>query len=126
MKSLLFAVLVLTCKICASQKFPDYCVYIVKGEVTITKAGSGPLQVKQKQLLYKNELLSLAKNSEVTLINKEDKLLVWNTTGSIKVNDLALKFKSTSPSVTKSYLDLAFHELLDPNYDYASFKQKNV
>lgn len=126
MKNLLFTAFMFACEICNAQQVPDYCVYLVKGKVTIANLNASPVQIKQKQFLYKNQILILAKNSEVTLINKDDKLLVLNTPGSIKANDLAKKFNSSSPSVTKSYLNLAFHELLDPNYDYTSFKQKNV
>lgn len=126
MKTFLFAALCFTFYLCKAQAIPDYCVYLVKGKVTVAKANTKHLQIKQKQLLYKNEFLILAKNSEVTLINKEDKLLVLNTPGLIKVNDLSKKFITASPSVTKSYLRLAFHELLDPHYDLSGFIDKNV
>ena len=71
-------------------------------------------------------MLSLSKSSEITLINKDAKLLVLNTIGTIKVSDLAKKFSNSSPSITKTYLNLVFHELLDPKYDYTKFKQKNL
>ena len=126
MKNLLSIAFMLACEICNAQQLPDYCVYLVKGTVTITRDNAKPVQVKQKDLIYKNELLVLGKNSEITLINKDDRLLVWNTAGAINVNDLAQKFTTSSPSVTKGYLNLAFHELLDPDYDYSNFKQHNV
>ncbi len=126
MRSLLVAVFIFTCTISSAQQLPDYCVYLVKGKVTIIKKGARPLAVKQKQLLYKNEVLVLANNSEVTLINKDDNLLVWNTTGAVEIKELASHFIVSPPSITKSYLHLAFRELLDPDYDYSSFRKKNV
>jgi hypothetical protein len=126
MKKLLFALLICTGHICAAQVTPEYCVYLVKGKVTSAKPNAKPVEVKQKQLLYKNEVLTFAKNAELTLINREDKLLVLNAAGSVRVNDLAKKFNATSPSVTKNYLKLAFRELLEPQRDYASFKARNI
>ena len=49
-----------------------------------------------------------------------------NTGGPVKVNDLDKKFNSSLPSVTKSFAHLVYHELIDPDYDYTSFKQNNV
>lgn len=126
MKKLLLVLLFFTGYVCAAQTTPEYCVYLVKGKVTSAKSNAKPIEVKQKQLLYKNEVLTFAKNAELTLINRDDKLLVLNAAGSVKVNDLAKKFSTTSPSVTKNYLKLAFRELLDPQRDYASFKDKNI
>lgn len=126
MKNLLLIAFMLACEICSAQQLPDYCVYLVKGEVTLTKGNAKPIAIKQNQFLYKNDVLTLPKNSEITVINKDDKLLVLNTAGSIKVNELEKKFKSNLPSVTKSYAHLVYHELIDPNYDYTSFRQNNV
>ena len=126
MKNLLFAAAILACEICSAQQLPDYCVYLVKGDVTLKKGNAKPVPVKQNQFLYKNEILSIAKNSELTLINKDDKLLVLNTAANIKVSELEKKFNTELPSVTKSYAHLVYHELIDPNYDYTSFRQNNV
>ncbi len=126
MKSLLFTTFILACEICNSQQLPDYCVYLVKGEVTVAKGNSKPVRLKQNQFLYKNEIILLSKNAELTLINKNDRLLVLNTGGPVKVNDLDKKFNSSLPSVTKSFAHLVYHELIDPDYDYTSFKQNNV
>lgn len=126
MKKLLFIAFLIIYEICNAQQLPDYCVYLVKGGVSIAKLHSKPSPVKQNQLLYKDEVLTLPKNSEITLINKDDKLLVFNTVGSLKVNELDKKFNTTLPSVTKSYAHLVYHELVDPNYDYTSFRQNNV
>ena len=126
MKNILFAAFMFACEIIDAQQLPDYCVYLVKGQVTIAKPNTRPVQIKQNQFLYKSEVLTLAKNSEVTLINKADKLLVLNTPGATKVSDLGKKFNTPLPSVTKSYAHLVYHELMDPNYDYTSFRQNNV
>lgn len=127
MRKLLFSVFVLALEICQGQQLPDYCVYLVKGKVTFSKQGSAKsVPVKQNQFLYKNEDLTLSKNSEITLINNDDRLLVLNEGGSFKVNDLEKKFNYTLSSVTKSYAHLVYHELLDPDYNYSSFRQNNL
>ena len=105
---------------------PEYCVYLVKGDVTVNNTGQNPQKIKQNQYLFNDQVLLLRKSSEITLINKDAKLLVLNTVGTIKVSDLAKRFSSSSPSITKTYLNLVFHELLDPKYDYTKFKQKNL
>jgi hypothetical protein len=126
MKILLLAASMLCCEMGYAQQLPDYCVYLIKGQATIASGNSKPVPVKQNQFLFKNEVLTLLKNSEITLINKEDKLFVLNTAGSVKVNELDKKFNTPLSSVTKSYAHLVYHELVDPNYDYATFKQNNV
>jgi hypothetical protein len=109
-----------------SQILPEYCVYLVKGNVTINTAGLKPQKINQNEYLFNNQVLSVGKSSEITLINKDAKLLVLNKEGSVKVSELAKKFSNSSPSITKTYLNLVFHELLDPKYDYTKFKQKNL
>jgi hypothetical protein len=126
MKHLLFTAIMLACQVCVAQQLPDYYVYLVKGNVSVVKPGAKPAIVKQNQYLYKNDMLTIAKNAEVTLVNRDGKMLVLNAPGSIKETDLAVKFNAPSLSVTKTYLHLAFHELVDPDYDYTSFKEKNV
>ena len=50
MKSLLFTAFILACEICNSQQLPDYCVYLVKGEVTVAKGNSKPVRCKTKSI----------------------------------------------------------------------------
>ena len=126
MKYFLLFALVLFGFIATSQTLPEYCVYLVKGDVTVNTAGSKPQKINQNQYLFNNQVLSLSKSSEITLINKDAKLLVLNTVGTVKVSDLSKKFSGSSPSITKTYLNLVFHELLDPKYDFTKFKQKNL
>ena len=126
MKYFLLFALVMGGFIATSQTLPEYCVYLVKGDVTVNTAGSKPQKINQNQYLFNNQVLSLSKSSEITLINKDAKLLVLNTVGTVKVSDLSKKFSGSSPSITKTYLNLVFHELLDPKYDFTKFKQKNL
>jgi hypothetical protein len=126
MKYLIFFTFIQYGIIGTSQTLPEYCVYVVKGNVTVNTAGSQPQKINQNEYLFNNQVLSISKSSEITLINKDAKLLVLNTAGTIKVSDLAKQFSSSSPSITKTYLNLVFHELLDPKYDYTKFKQKNL
>ena len=110
-----------------TASFPEYYVYLLKGNVTVNKADAKPQKIKLNQYLYEDDVLTIAENSEITLLNKEAKLLVLNIAGSTEVKKLTNKFSySTSPSITKSYLKLLFDELLDPDYDYSKFQRKNL
>src|ERR1700704_5317743 len=102
MKYLIFFTFILYCVIGTSQTLPEYCVYVVKGNVTVNTAGSKPQKINQNQYLFNNQVLSISKSSEITLINKDAKLLVLNTAGTVKVSDLAKQFSGSSPSITKT------------------------
>jgi hypothetical protein len=110
----------------AQVKFPEYYVYLLKGSVMVNKANATPEKIKLNQYLTDEDVLTIANNSEITLLNKEAKLLVLNTAGTVRVKELGNKFYSAATSITKSYLKLLFNELLDPDYDYSKFQQRNL
>jgi hypothetical protein len=109
-----------------TTKFPEYYVYLLKGNVTLSASNGKSEKIKLNQYLYEDGVLTIASNSEITLLNKEAKLLVLNTSGTFAVKNLANKFNNSTSSITKSYLKLLFDELLDPDYDYSKFQQKNL
>ncbi len=55
MKKLIFIAFIFICEVSVAQQLPEYRVYFLKGQVTITKPNTKPLQVKQKKFLYNNE-----------------------------------------------------------------------
>lgn len=109
-----------------AQQMPDYIVYMVKGDVTSQKGKAGPVKVKQNQLLYAAETLTLKQGAEITLSNKEGVGFVLNTPKSYPIASLAKQKKPSTENVSQKYLHLLYHELIDPNHDYNKFKKQNV
>jgi hypothetical protein len=108
-------------------QLPDYYVYLVSGNASITKQGAAPVAVKQNQLVYKTDVITLNKTSEITLVDKEAVFLVLNTPGTYKISELIKKAtKKNNEGLTAKYLKLLFHELLDPEHDYEKFKKENI
>lgn len=126
MKYLIFIFLFALC-LQGQAQLPDYYVYLVNGEATITKPGAKPMAVKQKQLVYKNDVIILKKATELTLADKDAGFLVLNTAGIYKASELLKKAtKKNNDGITGKYLKLLFHELLDPEHDYDKFKKENI
>lgn len=126
MKYILILILCTVCRQSQAQ-LPEYYVYLVSGDATITKPGAKPIAVKQNQLVYKADVIVLKKGTEITLVDKEASFLVLNGTGTYKTSDLIKKAtKKNNDGVTGKYLKLLFHELLDPNQDFEKFKKENI
>src|ERR1700704_1642603 len=106
MKYFLFHLLVFAFMPSYAQ-FPEYCVYLVRGDVSVVKMNAKPHRVIQKDLIYKDDVITVLKNSEVQLINKEGKYLVLTAPGSYKNADLSTKMQvSSAPGLTKTYFKL--------------------
>jgi hypothetical protein len=125
MRSMVLFVLIFLSGICSAQ-LPEYYVYLVKGDVTLLKPNKKSEKIKQKHLIFKEDVLAIPANSEVTLVNKDANYIVLNTPGTIKVSELGKKTHDSYTGVTKKYMHLVWHELLDPGYDYTKFKQQNL
>jgi hypothetical protein len=107
-------------------QLPDYYVYLVSGNVTIQKGSAKPQQLKPKQLVYKEDVLTIPESAEAQLVNRDTKFILLNTPGVYKVDELEKKIKIYPPGVTKTYLNLVWDQLLDPHYDINNFKKNNV
>lgn len=125
MKHVLFFLLPALFNVCSAQ-FPDYYVYLVKGTVNVSKANAKPQPVKQSGFLYNNDVLNITKNAEITLVNKNAEYAVINTPGNVKVSSLSKKISASYTGVTKKYLNLVWEQVLDPDYDFTKFKEKNL
>jgi hypothetical protein len=108
-------------------QLPNYYVYLVHGYATITKPGTKPLPVKQHQLVFKNNILVLKKDAEITLVDRDANFLILNKAGTYKGDKLTENAaKKNNNGITAKYLTLLFHELLDPNEDFEKFKSENI
>lgn len=111
----------------SQAQLPDYYIYLVKGNASITNAGKKPVMVKQKQLVFKNDVLSIGKGAELTLVDRNANYYVIKTEGSNKVSGLIRNvIAKAADGLTAKYLKLLFHELLDPNHDFDKLKKENI
>ncbi|MBV9961752.1 MAG: hypothetical protein JO072_05845 [Parafilimonas sp.] len=124
MKRSLLISIVLLYNVCSAQ-FPDYYVYLVKGNVTVSNQ-KGKHTLKQGEFLYKTDALIFADRSELTLTNKDADYFVLNASNNVKLNSLQAKNARSYAGITKKYLNLVWDEVLDPNYDFTKFKSKNL
>ena len=125
MKHLILFSLIAVFKISHAQ-LPDYYVYLVKGTVSVSRSNGKPQSIKQGDFIFNNDALAIGKNSEVTLVNRNTEYIVLNTPGTVKASMLSKMSSKTYTGVTKKYLHLVWEEVLDPNYDFTKFKQKNL
>lgn len=126
MKQLLLP-LILILGLQSPAQLPDYYVYLIKGNASIANAGKKPVMVKQKQLVFKNDVLSIGKGAELTLVDRNANYYVIKTEGVNKVSGLIKKvIAKAADGLTAKYLKLLFHELLDPNQDYDKLKKENI
>ena len=126
MKYFFLPLFIVFCRQSMAQ-LPDYYVYLVTGEITITKPGAKPVVVKQKDLVFKNDILVLKKGTSVTLVDKDASFFTLNNQLSCRGSDVVKKAnKKSNDGVTGKYLQLLYHELLDPSHDFEKFKKENI
>ena len=126
MKYFFLPLFIVFCRQSVAQ-LPDYYVYLVTGEITITKPGAKPVVVKQKDLVFKNDVLVLKKGTSVTLVDKDASFFTLNNQLSCRGSDVVKKAnKKSNDGVTGKYLQLLYHELLDPSHDFEKFKKENI
>ena len=126
MKHLFLPIILVFC-LQSQAQLPDYYVYLVKGNASITNAGKKPVLVKQKQLVFKNDMLSIGKGAELTLVDRNANYYVIKTEGVNKVSGMIKKvIAKAADGLTAKYLKLLFHELLDPNQDFDKLKKENI
>jgi hypothetical protein len=106
-------------------QIPDYYVYLVKGNVYLSKSNTKQA-LKQGDFIFLKDIISVDKNSEVTIVNKDEKYAVLNTPGVFKTSTFNNKFEDYYSGITKKYLALVWEEVLDPDYDLSKFKKKNL
>lgn len=95
------------------SQFPEYYVYLVKGEVFQRKPNGRATAVKQKSLLYKSDEVTLKRDAAVTLVNSQQQNLVLSTAGIYKVAELMKRMHTNNTGLAKKYLSLVWLELLN-------------
>ena len=124
MKSL-FIALLFTASCCKGQ-LPDYYVFLVKGDVKVTKPGARPIAAKQNSFIYKADVIDLKKGAEVTLADKDENFFVLRSPGIYPAKDVAKTKPDHIPGVTQTYIKLVWNELLNPNHDFTKFTKDNI
>lgn len=107
-------------------QFPEYYVSLVTGKAILARPGNKPVTLKQKELVYTKDNIVLERGTEVTLVDKAGNYLVLNTAGTYRNSDLAKMAVTKNEGITKKFLELAFHEFLDPHHDFEKFKKENA
>jgi hypothetical protein len=121
----LFIVLLFTSLYCVGQ-LPDYYVFLVKGDVTVTKPGIKPVPVKQNSFIYKADIINLKNGAEITLADKDQNFFVLRSPGIYEAKNVAKTKPDHIPGITQTYLKLVWNELLNPNHDFTKFTNDNI
>ncbi len=121
-----FSTVILLISFASYAQQPEYYIYLVKGNVTVNKATTKAVKVKQSQLIYKDDIITIGPNSEVSLANKKSEFIVLNASGTYKAIDLSKKTPSPANGVTKKYISLMWQEMIGASHDLSKFKKENV
>ncbi|MFI5130687.1 MAG: hypothetical protein ACHQFX_11875, partial [Chitinophagales bacterium] len=110
-----------------AQEFPSYYVFQYKGEANLAKPGVKPVAVRQGQYIFKKDTIILKKGAEVTLADKDAGFLLLNVARRYLYSDLVrMKSKKGNDNITAKYLQLLFHELIDPGPNFEKFKRQHI
>ncbi len=104
----------------------DYYVFLVKGEVWVSKPGAKAVLIRQNSFLDNDESITIKKNGEVTLAGKNQDYYILRTPGTFKVNKLDRANTDPIPAVAKTYLKLVWNELFHPHDDFKTFAKDNA
>jgi len=113
------------CSTCTAQR-PGYYVYLIKGKATVKKADGKSFRIKQQDLLSDNDILSLKKGSELTLVDTSSNFVLLKTAGNYKVGALKSNAGGSTEGLTEKYFKQVWHELLEPTNDYTVFKKESL
>ena len=125
MKIIQLAVLLLACSFAEAQ-FPEYHVFLVSGNVKISKPGAKPVAIKQNGFVFKDQVITITEKSELTLSDKNRNFYVLKTPGVYKAKDLSKVNNYRVPGVTEKYLTLVWNELFNTHHDYSKFTKTNI
>lgn len=99
-----------------SAQFPEFYVYLYKGEVSVLANNKKKNKVQPRQLIFStDQLLLKEEKSEITLVDKSGNFVVVRGKGYHKVSDISTT-STASNSITQKYLRLVWEDLLDPTH----------
>ncbi len=124
MKKILIILFFAICFHSYSQS-PDYYVFLIKGEVSVSKTGAKPVPLQQNVFIYKDQLITVKKDAELTLADKNQNFLVLRSPAVYKVKDLDNKKNDPIQGVTQTFLKLAWNQLIHPDHDFKQFANDN-
>ena len=115
MKKTMPLLLFFVCHYCQAQ-FPEYYIYLYKGNVNVVSKANKKVKASSKQLIYATDHLQLeGDHPEVTLVNQKGKFVEVKGKGLYAVNTLKPSDNS-APSLTEAYFHMVWEELLDPSH----------
>ena len=71
-----------------NAQMPDYYIFLVKGDVSVSKPGGKPVLLKQNVFIYKDQVIILKKDAELTLSDRDQNFFVLRSPGINKAKDL--------------------------------------
>lgn len=125
MKRVCIILLILSCKSVCAQ-FPDFHVFLVRGNVEVSSPSAKPVALKQKAFIFKDQTIFVKEKSEITLSDKNKNFYVLRIPGVYQAKDLIKINNYRVPGVTEKYLTLVWNELFNTHHDYSKFTKSNV
>ena len=107
-------------------QIPDYYVFLVKGDVEVSRPGTKAVLLKQNNFVFKDQIIHLKEKAEITLSDNNQNFFVLKTAGAYKAKDLAKANYYHVPGVTEKYLKLVWSEFFSNHHDYTKFKKSNI
>ena len=102
-----------------------YLVFLVKGNVIASKPGGKPVVLQQNAFVGNDQLITLQKNEEITLADKEQHFYVLKSPAIYKVKELDIMPPNPMSGLTRTYLKIAWNELVHSDHDFQKFKNEN-
>lgn len=110
----------------SKAQVPDYYVFLVKGDVEVSRPGAKAELLKQNNFVFKDQIIHLKDKAEITLSDNNQNFFVLKTAGTYKAKDLAKASYYHVPGVTEKYLKLVWGEFFSNHHDYTKFKKSNI
>ena len=111
---------------CHAQ-FPQYYVFLIKGNVTVLNNSKKKVPLRQNDFLYETDKILFQQGAELTLVDHEKRFFNIYGRKEVPVKDLAKLFSAKkNTGITVKYLELLWDELLDPQESSSKVTNRNV
>lgn len=108
-------------------QFPEFYTHFVKGQVFVKKAGKKWLPMKQKDLLFKEDMIEIRQdNMEAHLVDKDGNFIVLKTKGIYRSGDLHKQVVKKTTGITQKYFALLWKDLNEPELKMPHLTVENL
>lgn len=96
-------------------EFPKFTVHLVKGVATLKKPAAKVVAIKQKDLVFSEDLIEIKKdNTEIHLIDKDGNFVVLTKKGKYKAGDIKNAEIRKNTGIIKKYFHLLWEDSFHP------------